>query len=66
MAPRRGAKKIRHVEVMYAYQARGPEEISIEEGEKLVLIRPDAGDGWAEVEKSGRTGSVPASYVREV
>ena len=51
---------------MYAYQARGPEELSIDEGEKLVLVRPDAGDGWAEVEKGGRQGSVPASYVREV
>lgn len=51
---------------MYAYQARGAEELSIDEGEKLVLIKPDAGDGWAEVEKGGRQGSVPASYVKEV
>jgi hypothetical protein len=36
------------------------------EGERFVLIKEDPGDGWAEVEKSGVTKSVPASYVQIV
>jgi len=66
VAPRRGAKKIRHVEVMYAYEARAEGELSVTDGERVVLVQPDQGDGWCEVEKGGRTGSVPASYVKEV
>jgi len=66
VAPRRGAKKIKQVEVLYAYEARGESELSIAEGERLVLVKEDGGDGWAEVEKAGRVGSVPAAYVKEV
>jgi len=65
VAPRRGAKKIKYVEAMYAYEARTVSEISIDAGDKVVLVQPDQGDGWCEVEKSGRTGIVPASYVRD-
>ena len=36
------------------------------EGERLVLIKEDPGDGWAEVEKGGKVGSVPANYVQTV
>lgn len=66
MAPRRGAKKLKYVEALYAYDARGDSEHSIAEGERLVLIRPDGGDGWADVEKGGVVKSVPAAYVKEV
>jgi len=66
VAPRRGARKIKHVDVLYAYEARGESELSISEGERLVLVKEDGGDGWAEVEKAGRVGSVPAAYVKEV
>ncbi|KAK5124692.1 hypothetical protein LTR85_001405 [Meristemomyces frigidus] len=66
VAPRRGAKKVRHVEALYAYSPQAEGETAMEEGERMVLIAPDAGDGWCEVEgKSGR-GVVPASWVREV
>ena len=35
------------------------------DGERLILI--DMGsDGWAEVEKNGEKGVVPASYIQEV
>lgn len=67
VAPRRGAKKMaRHVEVLYDYTAQSDAEHSIAEGERLVLIKEDSGDGWAEVEKGGLTKSVPASYVQLV
>lgn len=64
VAPKRGAKKLRYVEALYDYSAQSDAEHSISEGEKLVLIKEDPGDGWAEVEKGGVTKSVPASYVQ--
>jgi hypothetical protein len=66
VAPKRGAKKLRYVEVLYDYTAVTDTEHDISVGERLVLIKGDAGDGWAEVEKGGVTRSVPAAYVREV
>lgn len=68
VAPKRGGKKIKYVEALYTYEASGEGEASMEEGEKLVLVAPDSGDGWCEVEKSGGGGRgvVPAGWVREV
>jgi len=65
VAPRRGAKRVKYVEAMYAYEARSASEISISAGDKVVLVQADQGDGWCEVERGGRTGIVPASYVRD-
>ncbi|KAG6094911.1 hypothetical protein E4U30_002934 [Claviceps sp. LM220 group G6] len=64
VAPRRGAKKLKYVEALYEYAAQSPDEHSMMEGERFVLIKEDPGDGWVEVEKAGVTGSVPASYVQ--
>lgn len=65
MAPRRGAKKLKYVEALYAYTANGEGELDMVDAERLILI--DMGtDGWAEVEKNGEKGVVPASYVQEV
>lgn len=66
VAPRRGAKKLRYVEAVYEYTAQSPEEHSMVEGERFVLVKEDPGDGWVEVEKAGVTASVPASYVQTV
>ncbi|EON64052.1 hypothetical protein W97_03282 [Coniosporium apollinis CBS 100218] len=66
VAPKRGAKKLKYVEALYEYEARSEAEHSMKEGERFVLISPDAGDGWADVEKGGRVASVPANYVQEV
>lgn len=65
VAPRRGAKKLKYVEAMYEYAARGQNEHSMAEGERFVLISGDGGDGWAEVEKGGVVKSVPASYIQD-
>ena len=54
------------MEALYAYEAQSEAEHSMSEGERLVLIKEDPGDGWAEVEKGGRVGSVPANYVQTV
>ena len=50
---------------MYAYTSGGEGELDMVEGERLIL-RDWGGDGWAEVEKNGEKGVVPASYVQEV
>lgn len=66
VAPRRGAKKLKHVEALYEYTAQSDAEHSMVEGERFLLIKEDPGDGWAEVEKGGVTKSVPANYVQVV
>ena len=53
------------MQALYAYEASGEGELGMNEGERLVLI--DMGsDGWAEVERNGVRGVVPASYVQEI
>ena len=66
VAPRRGAKKVRHVEALYTYDPSGEGETAMQEGEKMVLLSPDQGDGWCEVEGKAGRGVVPAGWVREV
>ncbi|WPH02335.1 Hypothetical protein R9X50_00519800 [Acrodontium crateriforme] len=66
VAPRRGAKKIKHVEALYTYTPNAEGEVAMDEGERMVLISPDQGDGWCEVETRAGKGVVPAGWVREV
>ena len=66
VAPKRGAKKLKHVKALYDYESRSDAEWSMSEGERFVLINQDGGDGWADVEKGGVTKSVPANYIQEV
>lgn len=65
VAPRRGAKKVKHCEALYAYTAQSDAEFDMEEGEKFVLISMGTGDGWADVEKNGERRIVPAAYIQE-
>ncbi|KAI9891509.1 MAG: hypothetical protein M1814_002632 [Vezdaea aestivalis] len=66
VAPKRGAKKLQWVEALYVYTAQSDAEWSMQEGERFVLVSPDSGDGWAEVEKGGVSKSVPANYIQHV
>jgi hypothetical protein len=66
VAPKRGAKKVKYVEALYAYTAQSDAEFDMSEGEKFILVNKGAGDGWADVEKNGETRSVPANYIQEV
>ena len=66
VAPRRGAKKVKHVDALYTYAANGEGETDMQEGERMVLVTPDGGDGWVEVEGRSGRGVVPASWVKEV
>jgi formin-binding protein 1 len=36
------------------------------EGERFILISMGTGDGWADVERNGEKGNVPAAYIQEV
>jgi len=66
VAPKRGAKKLKYVEALYDYTAQSDAEHSMAEGDRLVLINMDAGDGWADVERDGIVRSVPANYIQQV
>ncbi len=68
VAPKRGAKKVKYCEALYAYVAQSEAEFSMEEGDRFILISMGSGDGWADVERmgSGERGNVPANYIQEV
>lgn len=66
VAPRRGAKKVKYAEALYAYTAQSDAEFDMEEGEKFILISMGTGDGWADVEKNGEKRIVPAAYIQEI
>ncbi|RVX68758.1 hypothetical protein B0A52_07644 [Exophiala mesophila] len=66
VAPRRGAKKVKYAEALYAYTAQSDAEFDMVEGEKFILVSMGSGDGWADVEKNGEVRSVPANYIQEV
>ncbi|BGP58525.1 Protein BZZ1 [Rhodotorula sphaerocarpa] len=62
---RGGADAAQRAEALYAYEPQSDAELSLVEGETVELTATgmDAGEGWAEVTKSGRTGLVPAAYI---
>lgn len=66
VAPRRGAKKIKYCEALYAYTAQSEAEFDMQEGDRFELISMGSGDGWADVAKGGETRSVPANYIQEL
>ena len=71
VAPRRGAKKAeeskkKYLRAIYDYDSSSELELSIREGDILVLVAEDKGDGWTEVEMKGKVGSVPSNYVEVV
>lgn len=66
VAPKKGAKKLHHVQALYDYEARSEAEWSMREGDRFVLVTRDAGAGWSDVEKGGVVKSVPANYIRDV
>lgn len=66
VAPRRGAKKVKYAEALYAYTAQSDAEFDMEEGEKFILVSMGTGDGWADVEKNGEKRIVPAAYIQEI
>ncbi|CAI5758379.1 unnamed protein product [Candida verbasci] len=67
VAPRRGARKIQYLEALYDYIADGDDELSIHQGDKIILIQDDTeGSGWTEGELNGIKGMFPSSYVKKI
>lgn len=66
VAPRRGAKKVKYCEALYAYTAQSDAEFDMREGERFELISMGGGDGWADVARGGEIRSVPANYIQEL
>ncbi|KCV69464.1 hypothetical protein H696_03893 [Fonticula alba] len=53
--------------VLYSYEATAPEELSLKEGDTILIISEDIGDGWTEGEDPrGVRGFFPTSYVEFV
>ncbi|OJJ42853.1 hypothetical protein ASPZODRAFT_76097 [Penicilliopsis zonata CBS 506.65] len=49
--------------MMYAYQATGADEVTVQEGDDITIVEPDDGSGWMRVRAGSHEGLVPASYV---
>ncbi|CAI4039490.1 hypothetical protein SMKI_08G1570 [Saccharomyces mikatae IFO 1815] len=62
--PRRSTLPIRTLEAMYAYEAQGDDEISIDVGDVITVIRGDDGSGWTYGECDGLKGLFPTSYCK--
>ncbi|KAJ5240188.1 hypothetical protein N7468_004807 [Penicillium chermesinum] len=49
--------------MIYAFDASGADEISVQEGEDVTITDPDDGSGWIRVRAGSKEGLVPAAYV---
>ncbi|KAF8610053.1 hypothetical protein BDV93DRAFT_483063 [Ceratobasidium sp. AG-I] len=67
--PARMAPAAKQVKALYAYQAQGADELSLQEGMTYELT-PDGenfGDGWWEgVDSKGKKGIFPSNYVERI
>lgn len=67
VAPKRGAKRVEYVEALYDYVADDDNELSIQAGDKIVLVQADTdGSGWTEGELDGQKGLFPTAYVKRI
>lgn len=64
VVPRRGAKKVLTMEILYDYEAQGDDELSVSKGDQVVVLHEDDGSGWTECEFAGQVGLLPTSYGR--
>ena len=55
----------RMVDVLYSYTATEAEELNINAGEKVEILKEDAGSGWSFGRSiRNETGLFPSGYVR--
>ncbi|EJS43468.1 bzz1p [Saccharomyces arboricola H-6] len=62
--PRRSTLPVRTMEAVYAYEAQGDDEISIDVGDVITVVRGDDGSGWTYGECDGQKGLFPTSYCK--
>ncbi|ODQ63603.1 FCH-domain-containing protein [Nadsonia fulvescens var. elongata DSM 6958] len=66
VAPKRGAKMVSYMIALYDYDAQSDVELTIREGDKILVVAPDSGDGWTEGECNGMSGIFPTSYAKSI
>ncbi|QPG74009.1 hypothetical protein FOA43_001326 [Brettanomyces nanus] len=66
VAPRKGAKRIKYMEILYDYSPQGDDELDVKAGEKIVVVSGDDGSGWTEGEVNGERGLFPTSYAKDI
>ncbi|KAJ5761137.1 hypothetical protein N7520_008293 [Penicillium odoratum] len=49
--------------MLYSYEATGPDEVTVQDGDNVTIVEADDGSGWLRVSVGGQDGLVPASYV---
>ncbi|KAF5547141.1 BZZ1-Myo3 5p-Bee1p-Vrp1p actin assembly complex component [Fusarium mexicanum] len=58
-----GAKEEKKGKMLYAFEASGDGELTVQDGREVVLLEPDDGSGWIKVRAGYKEGLVPSSYV---
>lgn len=58
------AQKALDVRVMYSYTATQPGDLSMAEGDKLVVLEQAEANWWKARDAQGRVGYIPSNYVR--
>ncbi|KAF5609510.1 BZZ1-Myo3 5p-Bee1p-Vrp1p actin assembly complex component [Fusarium subglutinans] len=58
-----GAKEEKKGKMLYAFEASGEGELTVQDGREVVLLEPDDGSGWIKVRAGYKEGLVPSSYV---
>ncbi|KAF5588506.1 BZZ1-Myo3 5p-Bee1p-Vrp1p actin assembly complex component [Fusarium pseudocircinatum] len=58
-----GAKEEKRGKMLYAFEASGEGELTVQDGRDVVLLEPDDGSGWVKVRAGYKEGLVPSSYV---
>ena len=57
------------VKVLYDYAATDTDELTVKEGDVLVVVsrkEPDAPEGWCKCKGNGKEGLVPENYVKKI
>ncbi|PYH88064.1 putative actin polymerization protein Bzz1 [Aspergillus ellipticus CBS 707.79] len=62
-APEEPGKGEPRGKMLYAYQAGGPDEVTVQEDDLVTIVEPDDGSGWMRVRIGSDAGLVPAAYL---
>ncbi|GMF58864.1 unnamed protein product [[Candida] boidinii] len=66
VAPKRGAKKVKYMEISDPYEPADEDELGVNAGDKVLVLKEDDGSGWTEGEIEGIRGLFPTSYGKMI
>ncbi|ODQ46551.1 hypothetical protein PICMEDRAFT_16415 [Pichia membranifaciens NRRL Y-2026] len=66
VSPRKNARLVKKMKILYDYEAQGDDELTVNAGDIVVILNEDDGSGWTEGEIDGYTGLFPTSYGKTV